>query len=101
MDQVMLAAPVRVEILSGSSKRDYSRLRILLSALPLLLPTENSWAVMETWVQEAVRAGQCFGIGDLLIGAIAAENKIPIWSLDSDFSRMAAFGWLQLHRLPI
>ncbi|MEK7862120.1 MAG: PIN domain-containing protein, partial [Chloroflexota bacterium] len=69
-DEVSLVAPVRVEILAGTSRPDFVRLQPLLSALPLLFPTEDTWREMERWIAVAIAAGERFGIGDLLIGAI-------------------------------
>lgn len=98
-DRVALAAPVRIEILSGCSRKDLIRMGGLLSALEVFYPTPSTWELMETWVEKAVSVGQRFGVGDLLIGSIAAEKGVPVWSLDSDFVRMAGFGWLKLHKL--
>jgi predicted nucleic acid-binding protein len=72
---------------------------LLLSALEVFYPTPSTWELIETWVEKAVSVGQRFGVGDLLIGSIAAEKSLPVWSLDSDFARMAGFGWLTLHHL--
>lgn len=99
-DEVALAAPVRIEILGGASRTDQPRLRRTLSALPLLFPAEPTWTLMESWVQRAVGSGQRFGVGDLLIGALAAESGHAVWSLDSDFARMAALGFITLHASP-
>ena len=97
-DQVGLAAPVRLEILAGAPKAQLALLRRLLSALPLLLPTEAVWHTLEGWVERAREAGERFGAMDLLIAGIAEENSARLWSLDGDFARMARLG---LMRTPL
>ena len=94
---VALAAPVRVEILSGASKRDRPRLRRALSALPVWFPEERTWALLDEWIERAGDAGERFGFADLLIGALAAERGAAIWSLDSDFVRMARLEFIDRH----
>jgi len=42
-------------------------------------------------------AGERFGIGDLLIAAIAAGREATVRSLDDDFARMARPGFVGLH----
>jgi predicted nucleic acid-binding protein len=87
-DEVGLAVAVRLELIAGASRADRPRLRRVLSALPVLYPTDDTWQIMDRWVQRAADAGVRFGIGDLLIGALAAECGALVWSLDSDFGQM-------------
>jgi predicted nucleic acid-binding protein len=87
-DEVAIAIPVRIELLSGASRRDRPRLRRALSALPLLYPTDDTWTMLDRWLDRAGEAGERFGFGDLLIGALAVESGALMWSLDADFARM-------------
>jgi predicted nucleic acid-binding protein len=97
-DEVALAAPVRIEILVGASNRDSAQLSRSLSALPIFFPNEQTWARIDDWLERARKAGERFGFADLLIAAIAADNEATIWSLDSDFVRMATIGLIEIHR---
>ena len=96
-DEVALAAPVRVEILSGASRRDRVALRRALSALPVLYPTEGTWSLIDQWVDRAGDARQRFGFGDLLIGALARDAGALVWSLDADFDRLSRLGLVDLY----
>lgn len=94
-DQVSLAAPVRVELLSGASNRDRARLRKALAALPVVYPSDDTWGLIDEWVERAGRRGHRFGLGDLLIGALAAQLGALLWSLDADFERMETLKLVQ------
>lgn len=96
LDEVALAAPVRVEILAGASVGDRARLRRLLSALPTFYPTATTWEHIDSWLELAAARGENFGFADLLIGALAVEHAGRLWSLDSDFRRMAGLGLVEL-----
>jgi predicted nucleic acid-binding protein len=95
--EVVMTSPVRLELLSGSSVADLPRLRRTLSALPLFVPGVETWERMDGWVERAVAAGRRFGAADLLIAAVAAENGLPVWSLDGDFAEMAKLGFIRVH----
>ena len=96
-DRIALPIPVRVELLSGVSPAQESRLRRALSGLPVLLPTEATWERIDRWVRVAGAQGHRFGFGDLLIAAIAAEHGTLLWSLDSDSARMERLGLIQAY----
>ncbi len=98
-DEVALAAPVRIEILSGARRADLRRLRILLSALPTHYPGKGTWERIGAWVERAASVGERFGLGDLLVGAIAADAGGSLWSLDRDFERLSKITGLALHRV--
>jgi predicted nucleic acid-binding protein len=96
-DEVALAAPVRLEILSGASKADRGKLRTSLSALPTYFPDSETWTRMDDWVARASEAGERFGVADLLVAAIATDRGGSLWSKDGDFGRMEALGFVRLH----
>jgi predicted nucleic acid-binding protein len=97
-DEVALAAPVRVELLSGASNADRPVLRRALSALPVIHPSDDTWALIDGWIDRAGRRGERFGLGDLLIGALAKEIGALVWSLDRDFERMESLGLIDRYQ---
>lgn len=95
-DAVGLPSPVRIELLAGTGWPDRDRMLRNLSALPRLVPSGTTWSLIESWTIEAARVGERFGIVDLLVAALAAEEESRVWSLDRAFARMAARGWIML-----
>jgi predicted nucleic acid-binding protein len=97
-DEIALALPVRFELMAGVARRDRAALARGLSALPLLRPTEETWRLIEGWIAPAADRGDRFAITDLLIAGLASEIGGLVWSLDDDFARMAAAGFVQTYR---
>ena len=94
-DEACLALPVRLELSAGLARAERTRFRRALAALPLAVPTEDTWRLVERWIDDAADAGHRFAVVDLLIAALAHELTGLIWSLDGDFERMARLGFVQ------
>ncbi len=86
---------MRLELLLGWSRKRAARLRRLLDAAWGLHPTDETWERLDTWVVEAIEAGQRFGAMDMLIAAIARDHDMPVWSLDQDFGQMEELGFVE------
>lgn len=99
-DEVALALPVRLELLAGTARRDRAAFRRVCAALPHLLPTAETWTPIPGWIEQATDVGECFGLVDLLIAAMASEIGGLVWSLDKDFERMERLKMVSLYSLP-
>lgn len=97
-DYVLLAAPVRTELLGGARSAARAQLKRALTALPVVYPTDDTWRLMDQWSSLAADRGCHFGVGDLLIAALANESGALVWSLDSDFARMEKLRLVSLYR---
>ncbi len=94
-DEVGLALPVRLELWAGTASQDRKAFRRAFSALPLLVPTDDTWRDLDDWIARAADTGQRFALTDLLIGSLAHEAGALVWSLDSDFERMERLKFVQ------
>jgi predicted nucleic acid-binding protein len=95
-DEIALSIPVYLEVLTGATRENRSRLRNVLSALPVFYPSRETWNRVEHWIPQATDRGHRFGILDLLIASIAADCRATLWSLDADFRRMARLQFVEL-----
>ena len=95
LDEVCLPLPVRLELAAGFRKIDRVAFRRNAAAMPVAVPTEETWGLMERWVEQAADAGDRFTLTDLMIAALAFELTALVWSLDSDFERMASLGFVE------
>lgn len=95
-DSVGLSALVELELVSGAPAGQRALLRRLLDALPVIVPSRDTFALAGDWVERGRALGQTFGAMDLIIAATAAERGAKIWSLDSDFRRLSRLGVVKL-----
>jgi predicted nucleic acid-binding protein len=96
-DTVVLALPVRHELLAGVARKDRAAFKRALSSLPVVVPSEETWQRIEGWIEPAADAGHRFAITDLLIAGLADEINGLVWSLDADFERMESLGMVRLY----
>jgi predicted nucleic acid-binding protein len=96
-DDVLLALPVRLELMSGVARKDRAAFKRALSALPVIVPSEDTWRRIEGWIEPAADAGHRFAVTDLLIAGLAQEIGALVWSLDGDFQRMESLGLVCLY----
>lgn len=96
-DEVLLAWPVRIELLAGIAARHRKAFTRALTGLPVVAPSEDTWRIVEGWVAPAAEQGHRFGVTDLLVAALAQEVDALVWSLDADFERMEELGMVRLY----
>lgn len=96
-DDMALALPVRLELMSGVAKKHRSAFRRTLSALPLLRPSDETFRLIERWIEPAADNGFRFGVTDLTIAALAHELDALVWSLDDDFEAMEELRMVRLY----
>lgn len=95
--RVAICWPIRVEWLVGVKiKEGWSVLDEQLSALDHLPATDTTWHRAARIGHELARRGQTVPLPDLVIGAAAIEHGVPLWTVDSDFQRIAKVASLPL-----
>jgi predicted nucleic acid-binding protein len=97
-DEVCVPLPVRLELMAGLRPDTRAAVRRALSALPVVVPTDETWRIVERWIETVSAAGQRFALIDLLIAALTHELTGLVWSLDKDFERMASLGLVQAYQ---
>lgn len=96
-DLITLPTVVRQEVRAGLGKSQRRQVLDLLAAMPLGVPTDDTWTRIERWTDLAADAGERFTLPDLLIAAIADELGALVWTLDKDFERMAKLKFVRLY----
>lgn len=95
-DQIVISAIVELELASGAPASQRSLLRRLLSALPVIVPTRDTFDLAAQLVDRGRAGGHVFGATDLVIAATAVERGAWVWSSDSEFLRLARLGVVKL-----
>jgi len=98
-DEIALPVPVRIELVSGVARKDRAKLKRALTALPVVAATDETWSLIERWIEPAADAGQRFAPTDLLIAALAHELDALVWSFDADFGRMERLKMARLYEI--
>lgn len=88
--EVATCGPVAAELLSGADREVSERMWATLSSLPWAELTASGWQDVGFAARRLRRAGQTLPLTDLTIAAAAARAGYALWSLDSDFDRIAA-----------
>jgi predicted nucleic acid-binding protein len=96
-DEALLPLPVRLELLAGVARKDRTAFTRALSALPVVAPSEETWRLIEGWIEPAANRGHRFALTDLLIAGLAYEVDALVWSLDADFERMESLKMVRLY----
>jgi predicted nucleic acid-binding protein len=99
-DEVVLALPVRFELLIGTATHQRAAFLKSIRGVQQLHPTEASWQPLQPWILSALDAGESFGLVDLLIASMTAEIGALVWSLDKDFERMEKLGFVSRYDPP-
>jgi predicted nucleic acid-binding protein len=98
-EPIALTGVIVTEILQGL-RRDIRQIEQLLAQFELLEP-----AGFDTYREAAMifRTGRAKGLSlttiDVLIAAIAVENRASVFTIDQDFTRIARLSGLTLHSL--
>jgi hypothetical protein len=98
-NEVAICGPVLAELLAGA--RDGQRQAIVgtVGGLPLAGLDRTAWEDVGAVARRLRRSGQTLPLTDLAIAVAATRAGHPLWSLDSDFERIApALAGLELYQ---
>lgn len=96
--EVATCGPVAAELLSGADRDVSERMWTTLSSLPWAELSASAWRDVGEVAHRLRRAGQTLPLTDLVIAVAASRAGYSLWSLDSDFERIApALDGLELY----
>ena len=89
--------PIRVVLLVGvKTPERWIAVAEQLAALEQAVLTDESWELAARIGHQLARKGQRVPLADLVIAAVALTNHLPLWTVDSDFKRIAKVAPLEL-----
>ncbi|HSR93261.1 MAG TPA: PIN domain-containing protein [Solirubrobacterales bacterium] len=87
--EVTICGPVLAELLGGAGEMQRSSIMDTAGSLPWAELDHVSWRAVGTLAHRLRQAGQALPLTDLTIAVAAAQAGYALWSLDSDFERIA------------
>ncbi|NOT24193.1 MAG: PIN domain-containing protein [Nitrospiraceae bacterium] len=94
---VHICWPIRAELLIGVKTLErWVALNEQLGALEQAPLLDEAWERAADLGHRLARTGQSVPLPDLLIAATALQYSLPLWSVDSDFKRIATVAPLDL-----
>jgi predicted nucleic acid-binding protein len=87
--EVAICGPVLAELLAGAGEVQRPSIVDTVGDLPLADLDRASWQEVGAVARRLRRAGQSLPLTDLAIAVAAARGGHTLWSLDSDFERIA------------
>lgn len=89
------------ELLSGvRTAQEFDRLKGLMGGFPLVMARREDHVTAAQIANACARKGVPISTVDCLIAALATSRKAALFTLDTDFSRMAPHCGLTLFRAP-
>jgi predicted nucleic acid-binding protein len=84
-----MCGPVLAELLGGAGEMQRGSIMDTAGSLPWAELTHRSWRAVGAVAYRLRQAGQTLPLTDLAIAVAAAHAGYSLWSLDSDFARIA------------
>lgn len=87
--KVAVCGPVLAELLAGAGESQRESIVATVGGLPLAELNRASWEEIGAVARRLRQTGQTLPLTDLAIAVAAARAGHALWSLDSDFERIA------------
>jgi predicted nucleic acid-binding protein len=98
--EVATCGPVLAELLGGANESQRGAITETVADLPWADIDHAAWREIGALARRLQEAGQTVPLTDLTIAVAAARAGHPLWSLDSDFQRIApALDGLELYSI--
>lgn len=88
-NEVAICGPVLAELLAGAGEGQREAIGATVGGLPLAELSRAGWEQVGAVARRLRQSGQTVPLTDLTIAVAAARAGHSLWSLDSDFERIA------------